>query len=197
MADYQEAPWANQTSPEQIPQERPVSSLAILGLIFAFLLAPLGFIFSLLALSDVKKENKRGKGLAIAGVILSVLNTIISILLTVFLLGGMYQVMSNAASYAPTSSASISSEEFYTQHPEISPDYCQALTSSQPANAEIFAQDLDRLAQSAPDQALADSLKQAAEYTRAGDFQALDDTMETLNPTLSKHEALCLQAPAA
>ena len=42
---------------------------AILSLIFAFLLPPLGVVFGFVALSQIKKTGEQGKGLAIAGII--------------------------------------------------------------------------------------------------------------------------------
>lgn len=44
---------------------------AILSLIFAFIFFPLGFVFGLIALNQIKKTHEEGKGLAIAGVIFS------------------------------------------------------------------------------------------------------------------------------
>lgn len=45
----------------------------ILGLVFAFLFPILGLIFSIVGLSQVKKTGEKGKGLAITGIVLSIL----------------------------------------------------------------------------------------------------------------------------
>lgn len=59
---------------EQIPpQQQGVSGLAVTGFILAFLIAPLGFILSLIAVFKTGAGRRKGRGLAIAGVIISVL----------------------------------------------------------------------------------------------------------------------------
>lgn len=49
------------------------SGLAIAGLILAFVFAPLGFILSIFGLVSAGKPGRKGKGLAIAGLIVSLL----------------------------------------------------------------------------------------------------------------------------
>ena len=46
--------------------------MAILGLIFAFVFSPLGIVFSAIGLGQTKQRGERGRGLAIAGLILSI-----------------------------------------------------------------------------------------------------------------------------
>jgi hypothetical protein len=53
------------------PPQRGMSGLAITGFILAFLIAPLGFILSLIAVFTTGAAKARGRGLAIAGVIIS------------------------------------------------------------------------------------------------------------------------------
>lgn len=68
----------------EIVEERPVkkkmSVLAIIALILAFLIPPIGFILGIIAIFVVSKNKKRGIGLAIAAVILSVIFTLIYVL---------------------------------------------------------------------------------------------------------------------
>lgn len=47
------------------------NTYAILSLVFAFVFFPLGLIFGIIALSQIKKTNEDGRGLAIAGIIVS------------------------------------------------------------------------------------------------------------------------------
>jgi hypothetical protein len=47
--------------------------MAIWGFVLAFLFAPLGIIFSAIGLSQIRRRGERGRGLAIAGVILSLI----------------------------------------------------------------------------------------------------------------------------
>src|SRR4051794_3415095 len=55
------------------PPQPGTSGLAIAGLILAFLVAPIGFILSLIAIFKTGKGRSKGRGLAIAGVVISAL----------------------------------------------------------------------------------------------------------------------------
>src|SRR5688572_16413700 len=55
------------------PPQRGTSGLAIAGLILAFLMAPVGFILSLVAVFKTGKGRSKGRGLAVAGLIVSTL----------------------------------------------------------------------------------------------------------------------------
>jgi len=61
----------------------PSSILAIVGFIFAILLPPIGFIISSIALMKINNNKARGKGFAIAGIVIGAVFTItaLSILL--------------------------------------------------------------------------------------------------------------------
>ncbi len=56
-----------------VPASSSYNGLAIAGLVLAFIIPLVGLILSILGLSAVKKNNQKGKGLALAGIILSVL----------------------------------------------------------------------------------------------------------------------------
>ena len=58
-------------------------SLAIVSLVCAFLFAPLGIIFGHISLSQIKKTGEEGRGLAIAGLVISYLITVLTILVVV------------------------------------------------------------------------------------------------------------------
>jgi hypothetical protein len=58
--------------PPAPPPQRGFSGLAITGFILAFLIAPLGFILSLIAVFTTGAAKARGRGLAIAGVIIAI-----------------------------------------------------------------------------------------------------------------------------
>ena len=64
-------------------QQRPVKTnvVAIIGFIFAFLFSPVGFICSIIGAAHAKNCGGSGKGLAIAGVIVSVLISSLSFML--------------------------------------------------------------------------------------------------------------------
>ena len=58
--------------------------MAILGFTFTFLFAPIGFIFSLIGLSQISKDPaQNGKGLALAGAIISLLLILVAVVLVV------------------------------------------------------------------------------------------------------------------
>jgi hypothetical protein len=57
----------------ELPRQQPAgtSGLAVTGFILAFLLAPIGFILSLIGLVTASRRGQKGKGLAISGIIVS------------------------------------------------------------------------------------------------------------------------------
>jgi hypothetical protein len=65
------------------PQPQGTSGLAIAGLIFAFVIAPIGFILSLIAVFKTGPGKAKGRGLAIAGLVLS----------SLFVIGGIVTVV--------------------------------------------------------------------------------------------------------
>ena len=58
---------------EKTAEPKKTNILAIFGFIFAFILPVLGLILSSVGLSGVKKKNLNGKGLAVAGIIISLI----------------------------------------------------------------------------------------------------------------------------
>ncbi|MFF3324655.1 DUF4190 domain-containing protein [Streptomyces sp. NPDC002889] len=71
----------------QYPQRTPVNGLAITALVVGLVccVPPLGLILGLIALRQIRRKGERGKGMAVAGVILSSISTL---LVLVFLLSG-------------------------------------------------------------------------------------------------------------
>jgi peptidyl-prolyl cis-trans isomerase B (cyclophilin B) len=61
------------------PQPQPTNSLAIVSLVCAFLFAPLGIVFGHISLSQIKKTGEEGRGLAVAGLVISYLITVLTI----------------------------------------------------------------------------------------------------------------------
>jgi peptidyl-prolyl cis-trans isomerase B (cyclophilin B) len=66
------------------PQAAPTNTLAIASLVCAFVFAPLGIIFGHVSLSQIKKSGEEGRGLALAGLIISYLFTAFMILVLVW-----------------------------------------------------------------------------------------------------------------
>ena len=90
---------------------QPTNTLAIASLVCAFLFAPLGIVFGHISLSQIKKTGEEGRGLALAGLIISYLITALTILvvvlavLMVIALGRSLENFDNGTSYytaAPT-----------------------------------------------------------------------------------------------
>lgn len=75
-------PVANQPINPQMAQAR-TNTMAILSLVFAFILAPLGIVFGAIGLNQIKKTGEEGKGLAIAGLITSSIFTLIGFIYVV------------------------------------------------------------------------------------------------------------------
>jgi peptidyl-prolyl cis-trans isomerase B (cyclophilin B) len=65
------------------PQQQSTNALAIVSLVCAFLFAPLGIIFGHISLSQIKKTGEEGRGLAIAGLVISYLVTVLAIVVVV------------------------------------------------------------------------------------------------------------------
>jgi peptidyl-prolyl cis-trans isomerase B (cyclophilin B) len=65
------------------PQPRPTNSLAIVSLVCAFLFAPLGILFGHISLSQIKKTGEEGRGLAIAGLVVGYIFTVLTIVMIV------------------------------------------------------------------------------------------------------------------
>ena len=74
-------------NPEQQPTTAQNTSIwAILALVFAFVAPPLGIIFGIIALREIKKNpNLKGRGLAIAGIVIGSIFILIFISLIGFL----------------------------------------------------------------------------------------------------------------
>jgi hypothetical protein len=68
------------------PGPQKTNTMAILGLVFAFVFSPLGVIFSAIGLKQVKERREGGRGLALAGLILSIAFILIGLLFAVLAL---------------------------------------------------------------------------------------------------------------
>jgi len=72
--NQQDSPPVEPTYPDAAtpqPAKSGTNGLAIAGFILAFLLAPIGFILSVIGLIQAGRRRQKGKGLAIAGIIVS------------------------------------------------------------------------------------------------------------------------------
>lgn len=67
--------------------------LAILGLVLAFVFSPAGFVLGIIALMQIRRNpHQAGKGLAIAGIICSVLLTVLPVMLIAWYISFLHRV---------------------------------------------------------------------------------------------------------
>jgi peptidyl-prolyl cis-trans isomerase B (cyclophilin B) len=70
--------------PSVYPPPRQTNSMAIVALVGALVFAPLGIVFGHIALSQIRRSDEDGKGLAIAGVAIGYILTGLFLLVIVF-----------------------------------------------------------------------------------------------------------------
>ena len=68
------------------PPPRGTNTMAILALVFGILVAPLGLVFGFVARSQIKKTGEDGDGLALAGIIIGGIFTLLFIAYIVFII---------------------------------------------------------------------------------------------------------------
>lgn len=81
------------------------NSMAIAGFVCSFFIAILGLIFSILGLVKINQTKEKGRGLAIAGIVISVL----SMIFTFTTLAGTFDEFTESSVSSPTATASASS----------------------------------------------------------------------------------------
>jgi hypothetical protein len=75
---------AKQTQKTTVAQEKaPFNGLAIAGFICSFFFAVVGLILSIVGLSQINKDNERGKGLAIAGIVISGVSMFVGVIIAI------------------------------------------------------------------------------------------------------------------
>jgi peptidyl-prolyl cis-trans isomerase B (cyclophilin B) len=65
------------------PVQRPTNGMAIASIICAFLFAPLGILFGHISLSQIKRTGEEGRGLAVAGLVIGYLLTLLAVVAVV------------------------------------------------------------------------------------------------------------------
>jgi Domain of unknown function (DUF4190) len=100
---YPAQPGYGQPTPgyEQFPQQQKTNTMAILGLVFAFVFTPLGIVFSAIGLSQIKKRREGGRGLALTGLILSIVFMLIGIVIAVVVIAAASEIAETTAEAAP------------------------------------------------------------------------------------------------
>jgi peptidyl-prolyl cis-trans isomerase B (cyclophilin B) len=67
----------------QYPQPQPTNTMAIVSLVCAFLFAPLAIVFGHISLSQIKKSGEEGRGLAIAGLVIGYMITLLTVVVVI------------------------------------------------------------------------------------------------------------------
>ena len=98
-------------APGYAPGPQKTNTMAILGLIFAFVFSPLGIVFSAIGLSQIKKRREGGRGLAIAGLIVSIVFLLISLVLIVFVFAAVNEAVETAEQTEASAVAEGSGED--------------------------------------------------------------------------------------
>ncbi|MFD2092329.1 DUF4190 domain-containing protein [Blastococcus deserti] len=89
---------AQQPAHAPYPQQpQKTNTMAILGLVFAFVFTPLGLVFSAIGLSQIKKRREGGRGLALAGLILSIVFIVIGIAIFALAFAAVQEASETAA----------------------------------------------------------------------------------------------------
>jgi hypothetical protein len=76
--------WSQQQLPN--PRSQQTDVFAILGLVGAFVFAPAGIVLSAIGLSRIKRDGSQGRGLALAGLIISIISTLFAVILLIFVI---------------------------------------------------------------------------------------------------------------
>lgn len=84
---------SNTAMPQSAGTAAGYNVLAIVGFILAFVFNIAGLVVSLIALSKIKKTGERGRGLALAGVIISIVSIIFGIIYITVLLPAVMNSM--------------------------------------------------------------------------------------------------------
>lgn len=81
------------------PIEQPWNAMCIAGFVFSFIFAPVGLILSIIALAQINSSGEKSKGMAIAGIIIGIVNTLISIAVIVGIVFAIGNALDSANDY--------------------------------------------------------------------------------------------------
>ncbi|MDF2581678.1 MAG: cyclophilin [Mycobacterium sp.] len=121
------------------PPPKPTNALAIASLVCAFLLAPLGVVFGHISLSQIKRSGEDGRGLAIAGLVIGYLLTVLGALVLVFTFVVTRAIVEDIRQYNPnapgyTAQPGVAAEALPPFKPPATlGSNCQYLKTSEPA----------------------------------------------------------------
>ncbi len=70
------------------------NALSIAGFVLSFLIAPVGLVLSIIALVQIHRSREKSRGMAIAGIVISVVNMVLAVLLILGLVWALGQYSS-------------------------------------------------------------------------------------------------------
>jgi hypothetical protein len=78
------APAVPPNQPYQpVPPQQSYNVLAIVGFVLSFFTTIIGLIISIIAFNQIKKTGEKGRGFALAGIIISAVAIVLGIILTI------------------------------------------------------------------------------------------------------------------
>lgn len=89
--------------PPPPPVGRPTNTLAIVSLVCAFVFAPAGIVCGIIARRQIKQTGESGDGLALAGIIISIVEIVVALFFVGFLIVTLV-AFGNAVSHFPSPS---------------------------------------------------------------------------------------------
>ena len=125
------------------PAPRPTNALAVASLICAFLIAPLGVVFGHISLHQIKRSGEDGRPMAIAGLVIGYLLSVLGVLVLVFTFVVTRAIVQDIREYDPnapryTAAPGVPAGEL----PPFKPpaplgSNCQYLKTSEPASKPV------------------------------------------------------------
>ena len=115
----------------QSPAVECSNDMATAGLVFAFLIPLLGLIFSLIGLQRAKQYNGKGQGLAIAGLVISLLGMLVGVMIVISLFNASTELVTPTIGKPIKQISSDSSDSSSTSKPSVAPQSFNADTKPQ------------------------------------------------------------------
>jgi hypothetical protein len=78
------------TTNQPMPMSPKTNTMAVIALVLAFFIPLIGLILGIVAISQIKKKNEGGKGLAIASIIISIVIMLMQVIAVMAIAGGIF-----------------------------------------------------------------------------------------------------------
>lgn len=134
-------PYAQQYGYMSPAANQQYNGFAIAGFVCSFFTSIIGLIFSIIGLNQIKRQGGKGKGLAIAGIIISVAKLGIYLLLIVMIIVGLFLGMGDAVTN------DLRSDYSYSRYDDMDDQYDSYYYDDQydyDDSGDIDIDDLDR-----------------------------------------------------